>query len=55
MTITISQSELLYVGIYEFPELAKDGVVSVLRPTGEFLLNITIPGVPQISGICFSK
>ena len=40
---------------FEFGNLSDEGIIDVLRPTGELLQTISIPNCPEITGLTFSK
>jgi sugar lactone lactonase YvrE len=45
----------LFVARYDFSSCSKEGLISVLSESGELVMDITIPGTPEISGLFFSK
>ncbi|KAL4495585.1 hypothetical protein ABPG72_014054 [Tetrahymena utriculariae] len=52
---TVSPSDLLYVGRYEFSQLSDEGLISVINTqNGQVVENITLLGSPEISGLAFS-
>ncbi|EGR27644.1 strictosidine synthase, putative [Ichthyophthirius multifiliis] len=56
ITCSVSSSDLLYVGRFEFSQLSDEGLISVVNTSnGQIVENITLVGSPEISGLTFSK
>jgi len=53
--LAMSENNFLYVARYEFASLAKNGLISVLNKDGNLVTDISLPGAPEISGMCFSR
>lgn len=45
----------LYVARYDFTESGHNGLITVLNDSGNVEKELTIPGCPEITGLCFSK
>jgi len=51
----VSSSDLLYVARFEFSGGLEEGVISVVNSQGQIKENFTLQGVPEITGIAFSR
>jgi len=51
----VSPSNLLYVARFEFGNLSDEGIIDVIKPSGELVQSIGIPNCPEITGLTFSK
>jgi sugar lactone lactonase YvrE len=54
-SVTCDARGNVYAARFEFASLAKDGEVVVYSPLGVELRRIVVPGLPEITGLCFSE
>ena len=45
----------LYVARYDFTDVAKEGIITVLNENGDVENELMLPGCPEITGLYFSK
>ena len=53
--IAMHNSGALFIARFDFNNCAKDGLISVINENGELLMELTVPGCPEITGLSFSK
>ena len=52
--MAINKEGLLFVSIFEYSQISKEGLIQVISPLGHNIQTIIIPDYPEINGLFFS-
>ncbi len=55
ISMAINKDNLIFVSIFEYSQISKEGLIQVLSPNGQNLQTILVPDYPEINGMFFSQ